>query len=112
MSANKSRTPVVVVRGGVSDLRRTLLRLVPASFASVAVHGVLLLLFFLLIPATQADVPPADAPTDEFIRPDPADDATKPLFLTTDIDRAALERHNDNNYPGGSFRRHQHSGRG
>ena len=60
MSANKSKAPVVVVREGVSDFKRTLLRLVPASFVSIAVHAVLLLLFFLLSPSTQADALPED----------------------------------------------------
>src|SRR5437870_724853 len=61
MAANQSKHPVVAIRAQPSDTRRHLLRLLPASLASVFVHAVLLGLFLLVGPSTQADTQIDDA---------------------------------------------------
>jgi hypothetical protein len=104
MSAKQSKpkdnaAPVVVLRENASDARRQWIRMLPASCISVLAHGVLLFLFFLMSPATQADHPGDEERMDNVLNADQFEDKNAASFATFDINPASLERDQDINYP-------------
>jgi hypothetical protein len=91
---------MIVVNGGdTGDGRRQLLRLIPAVFASVVFHGVLLGLFFLGVMTLGAGAAaPKETVTDATINADPVVEEKKDPLLATDIDPAAQEIDTDIQY--------------
>jgi hypothetical protein len=105
MSAKQTKpkdnaAPVVVLRASASDVRRQLLRMLPASCISVLAHGVLLFLFFLLSPSTHADHPGDEGGMDNTLSADSPDDKNPLAFAIFDINLASRERDQDISYPG------------
>jgi hypothetical protein len=98
-SKPKAAAPVVVLREDPSDMRRYFLRLLPAGFASVMFHAVLIGLFlayFYLIPSGQAEQVQEEART-ETINAEPVEEK-KETFSTIDVDLSMQERDQDIQY--------------
>src|SRR5262245_21026778 len=101
-SANSKPKPVapVVVAHEIdySDTLKQLVRLGPAALLSVLFHVALFGVFFLLIPAGQADTEFEKKSELPPVNTDSAEDTKKDPFLTTDVDPAAQEFDTDINY--------------
>jgi hypothetical protein len=89
-SKPKGGAPVITLNdGGPNDLGKILIRLVPAAFISVFVHGLLLGIFALFSPSTQAS--PSETVQDQTVQADQVAEEKKDPFLTEDIDPAMQE---------------------
>ncbi len=98
-SKPKPLAAVVVAHDmGYHDGRRQLARFIPAAIASGIFEAALFGLFFLLIPATQADVSLEKKDDVTPVGTETNDDVKKDPFLTTDVDPAAQEFDTDINY--------------
>src|SRR4051812_32497693 len=90
--------PVVIRHDGESgDFKRNLRRLGPCVLMSVVFHIVLLGLFVLIAPRTQAEQTEAKA-EESTIATETQEEVRKDPFLTTDVDPAATEFDTDINY--------------
>src|SRR5947209_2128133 len=96
-SKPKGSAPVIVVNdGGPNDLGKLMIRLVPAAFISVFVHGVLLGIFALFSPSSQAN--PVEKVDEQSLQADQVAEEKKDPFLTEDVDPAMQEVDTDIQY--------------
>ncbi len=103
MSANNSKpkpanAPVVVLREERNDMKRYLVLLMPAALVSILFHGILLGIFFLIAPSSQAEEAVEKTREDMSIAADPPPDEKKEPFTTVDVDPGKQESDTDINY--------------
>jgi hypothetical protein len=92
-----SQAVIVINDGGPNELGRLIIRMVPAAFISVFLHGVLLGLFALFSPGNPARAD-TESVGDQNLQAEAPVEERKENFLTTDIDEAATEPDTDINF--------------
>lgn len=91
--------PVVILTKPRSDRRRTILRLLPAAFASLLFHGAGIVLLVLLLKEPLAAPAMDQAQIESVVNADPVEEpGKKNPFLTEDVNPADLDPFRDVNY--------------
>lgn len=96
-SKPKGSAAVIVLNdGGPSDMGKVIIRLVPAAFISVFVHGFLLGVFALFSPTSQANT--VEKVDEQSLQAEQVVEEKKDPFLTDDVDPAMQEVDTDIQY--------------